>query len=141
MGCQKNIAKAIVEQQADYVLALKENHPTLYEDVKLWLDTNDAQGYVRVVEETEKAHGRFETRRVAVSQELDWLEQRSQWPGLKALAVVESIREIGEKVSRERRYYLCSITDVNRIAQTIRQHWAIESVPQAHAERKFIMMS
>jgi predicted transposase YbfD/YdcC len=127
MGCQKNIAQAIVAQQADYVLALKENHPTLYDDVKLWLDTQDAEGHVRMVEQIEKDHGRIETRRVAVSTELDWLEQKTEWAGLKALALVESIREIGEKVSRERRYYLCSITDVAHIAQIVRDHWAIEN--------------
>ena len=127
MGCQKTIAQAIVAQKADYVLALKENHPTLYADIKLWLDTNDAQGHVRVVESIEKDHGRIETRRVAVSTELDWLEQQSEWPGLKAVALVESTREIGKKKSCERRYYLCSMTDVSSIAHTIRNHWAIEN--------------
>ena len=127
MGCQKSIAKAIVEQKADYVLALKENHPTLHTDIKLWLDDNDAQGYVRMHETVEKDHGRIETRRTVVSTELDWLTQKEEWPGLRAVAMVEATREIGDKVSCERRYYLCSITDVTRIAQTIRDHWAIEN--------------
>lgn len=127
IGCQKRIAQAIVEQQADYVLALKENHATLYDDVKLWLDTNDAEGYVHVAQSVEKDHGRIETRRVAVSKELDWLGQKTEWAGLKAVALVESIRETGDKLSRERRYYLCSMTEVQRIAHTIRQHWTIEN--------------
>lgn len=127
MGCQKNIAKAIVDQQADYVLALKENHPTLHEDIKLWLNDSDAQGYVRMHETVEKDHGRIETRRTVISTELDWLAQRQEWSGLQAVAMVESTREIGDKVSCERRYYLCSITDVTRIALTIRRHWAIEN--------------
>ena len=127
MGCQKTVAQAIVDQQADYVLALKENHPTLHGDIKLWLDDNDEQGYVRMHETIEKDHGRIETRRTLVSTELDWLAQKKDWPGLQAVAMVESTREIGNKVSCERRYYLCSITDVTRIAQTIRQHWAIEN--------------
>jgi predicted transposase YbfD/YdcC len=127
MGCQKNIAKIIVEQQADYVLALKENHPTLHDDIKLWLDDSDAQGYVRMHETVEKDHGRIETRRTVVSTELDWLAQKEEWSGLKAVAMVESTREIGDKISCERRYYLCSMTDVARIALTIRRHWAIEN--------------
>jgi predicted transposase YbfD/YdcC len=127
MGCQKGIAKAIVDQRADYVLALKENHPTLHDDIKLWLDDNDEKGYVRMHETVEKDHGRIETRRTVVSTELDWLAQKDEWPGLQAVAMVESTREIGNKVSCERRYYLCSITDVARIAQTIRDHWAIEN--------------
>jgi len=127
MGCQRNIAKAIVEQQADYVLALKENHPGLHEDIRLWLDDNDAQGYVRTHQTVEKDHGRIETRRTVVSTDLDWLPQKPDWPGLQAVAMVEPTREIGSKVSCERRYYLCSITDVTRIALTIRHHWAIEN--------------
>ncbi len=127
MGCQKNIAKAIVDQQADYVLALKENHPTLHDDIKLWLDDNDEKGYVRMHETVEKDHGRIETRRTVVSTELEWLAQKEEWTGLQAVAMVESTREIGDKVSYERRYYLCSMTDVTRIALTIRHHWAIEN--------------
>jgi len=127
MGCQKRIAHDIVAQQADYVLALKENHATLYDDVKRWLDTNDAEGHVYATQTIEKDHGRIETRRVVVSKEIDWLPQTSQWAGLKAVAMVDSVREIGHKISRERRYYLCSITNVDRIAQSIRQHWAIEN--------------
>ncbi len=127
MGCQRQIAQAMIEQKADYVLALKENHPTLYHDVKLWLDTQDATGHVYATESVEKDHGRIETRRVVVGRELDWLEQRKDWRNLNAVAMVESSRETGNKISRERRYYLCSITYVARIAQIIRNHWAIEN--------------
>jgi len=80
MGGQKNIAKAIVDQQADYVLALKENPPILYDDIRLWLDDNDAQGYVRVHETVEKDHGRIETRRTVVS--IDSIGSRRRGNGL-----------------------------------------------------------
>ena len=62
-GCQREIARVIVDQKADYVLALKENHPTLHDDIKLWLDDSDAQGHVRMHETVEKDRGRIETRR------------------------------------------------------------------------------
>lgn len=127
MGCQREIARAIVDQKADYVLALKDNHPTLHDDVKLWIDNCDAQGHVRMHETVEKDHGRIETRRVVVSTELDWLAQKQAWPGLQAVAMVESTRDMAGKTSCERRYYLCSLRDVTRIAQTIRSHWAIEN--------------
>lgn len=127
MGCQKNIAKIVVEKNADYVLALKENHPMLYEDVTLWLDDNNRKGHVYVNETVEKEHGRIETRRTVLSKKLDWLEQKKEWPGLKAVAMVESTREMGKKITGERRYYLCSLTDVEKVAQTIREHWAIEN--------------
>lgn len=127
MGCQKSIAGAIVAQGADYVLALKDNHPTLCEEVALWLQTQDQEGHVKVSESVEKDHGRIEKRRTVVSTELDWLTSRSEWAGLKALVMVESTRCIGGKESTEQRYYLCSITDVKRIAKSIRDHWRIEN--------------
>ena len=127
MGCQREIARVIVDQKADYVLALKENHPTLHDDIKLWLDDSDAQGHVRMHETVEKDHGRIETRRTVVSTDLDWLAQKPDWPGLQAVAMVESTREMAGKISCERRYYLCSLRDVTRIALTIRNHWAIEN--------------
>ena len=99
----------------------------MHADVKLWLDDSDRQGHVHVHETVEKDHGRIETRRTVVSNDIDWLVQKPLWQGLQAVAMVESSREIGGKLSCERRYYLCSITDVTRIAQTIRRHWAIEN--------------
>ena len=127
MGCQKSVAQDIVRRKADYVLALKDNHPTLHEDIRLWLDDCDAQGYVHQVQTMEKDHGRLETRRVAVSTELDWLPEREQWAGLRAVAMVESTRQIKGKVSVERRYYLSSMVDPQRIATAIREHWQIEN--------------
>jgi len=127
MGCQKSVAQDIVRRKADYVLALKGNHPTLHEDVSLWLDDCDAQGHVHQIQSVEKDHGRIESRRVAVSTDLDWLAEKQQWAGLKAVAMVESTREIRNKVSIERRYYLSSISDPQRIATAIRQHWLIEN--------------
>ena len=63
MGCQKIIAHTIVAGGADYVLALKDNHPTLCEDVQLWLDAEVAHGRLPVQETVEKDHGRIEIRR------------------------------------------------------------------------------
>ncbi|MGE0113188.1 ISAs1 family transposase [Aquabacterium sp.] len=131
MGCQKSVAQAIVEEKADYVLAHKDNQPTLHEDIATWLDHCDARGDVRQVESIDKDHGRLERRRVVVSTELDWLEARPEWAGLKAVAMVESAREAAGKsalkASVQRRYYLCSITEPARIAQAIREHWSIEN--------------
>jgi predicted transposase YbfD/YdcC len=66
MGCQKTIAHQIVEAGADYVLALKDNHPSLCEEVQLWLDTEIAHGRLPVQETVEKDHGRIEIRRYAL---------------------------------------------------------------------------
>lgn len=127
LGTQKAIAARVTEGRADYVLALKENHPTLYADATLWLNTEFDAGRLEVLETVEKDHGRLETRRYALSTDLAWLEGREDWAGLTALGLVESRREIGAKVSVERRYYLCSRPELEHFAHHCRVHWSIEN--------------
>ncbi|MFO1372608.1 MAG: ISAs1 family transposase [Candidatus Competibacteraceae bacterium] len=127
MGCQKAIAQTIIDAGADYVLALKDNHPTLCEDVRLWLDTEVAHGRLPVQEAIEKDHGRIEIRRYALSSHLDWLDAQPDWTGLQAVGRVESTRLIGDDVSTECRYFLCSLTDPHRFAAIVRGHWGIEN--------------
>lgn len=127
MGCQKNIAEHITQSGADYVLSLKENHATLYEDVKLWLDSETEAGRLPVLETTEKDHGRIEVRRYTLSAAIEWLSQKQEWPGLQAVGRVESTRIIGDKTSIECRYYLVSLPDLKSFAHYTRQHWAIEN--------------
>jgi predicted transposase YbfD/YdcC len=127
MGCQKAIAQTIVDGGADYVLALKDNHPTLCEDVRLWLDTEVARGRLPVLETVEKDHGRIEIRRYALGDRIDWLEAKPDWAGLQAVGRVESTRIIGDQTSTECRYFLCSFPDRDRFAATVRGHWGIEN--------------
>lgn len=127
MGCQKAIARQIVEAGADYVLALKDNHPSLCEEVCLWLDTETTKGALATQETVEKGHGRIETRRYSLSSDIDWLEQKPEWVGLSAVGRVESIRIVGDKTSTEYRYFLCSFDNLERFAEAARGHWGIEN--------------
>jgi len=127
IGCQKSVAQKITDCGADYVLALKENHPQLSEDVQLWLDSEENAQRLTVHETVEKEHGRIETRRYVISDQIDWLEQKPLWAGLKAVGMVECVREVGEKTSIQRRYYLCSITELERFSEVVRGHWSIEN--------------
>lgn len=127
MGCQKAIAQTIIDAGADYVLALKDNHPTLCEDVQLWLDTTVAREHLPVLETVEKDHGRIEIRRYALSGQIDWLDAKPDWADLHAVGRVESTRIIGDDVSTEYRYFLCSFTDQHRFAAAVRSHWGIEN--------------
>jgi predicted transposase YbfD/YdcC len=127
MGCQKAIAQTIIDAGADYVLGLKDNHPTLCDDVQLWLDTEVARGRLPVLETIEKDHGRIEIRRYAISSQIDWLDAKADWAGLQAVGRVESTRIIGDDVSTDCRYFLCSLTDQRRFAATVRSHWGIEN--------------
>lgn len=129
IGCQKAVAQSIVRAGAEYVLALKENHPVLHENVSLWLNDPVVQRTAQVVESVEKDHGRIETRRALVSTHLDWLSARADWPGLRAVAMVEATRTTITTAENctERRYYLSSLTQADQIASAIRQHWRIEN--------------
>ena len=127
MGCQKAIAQMIVDAGADYVLTLKDNPPTLREDVQRWLDTEVAPGRLPVQETVEKDHGRIEIRRYALSDRIDWLESQSDWARLRAVGRVESIRITGDQTSTECRYFLCSFAERERFAATVRAHWGIEN--------------
>lgn len=127
MGCQKSIAKDIVEAGADYVLALKDNHPTLCDDVKLWLDTETEKGRLEVHETIEKDHGRIEIRRYVLSTDIEWLLKQHDWTGLKAVGRIESTRIIGDQTSTDYRYYLVSLTDLKRFSDCARNHWQIEN--------------
>jgi predicted transposase YbfD/YdcC len=138
-GCQKTIAEQIVEEQGDYVLALKGNQGTLNDDVRLFLETEIAKpcskAIASVCETSDVGHGRIETRKCVVSSQIDWLKQKPQWAGLQTIAMIEETREVGEKTSIERRFFISSLpADASKIAQAVRAHWAVESVPQAHGK-------
>ena len=132
MGCQKTIAREIHEADADYVLALKANHEVLYEEIKTFLD--DALDHPENLpaasrhETLEKDHGRIETRRYLCTDQLDWLADRAKWTALRSVAVVEATRELGGRITRERRYYLSSLPPhAPELARAIRGHWGIEN--------------
>lgn len=127
MGCQKAIAAKICQRGGDYLLALKDNHPQLREDVGLWLDTEAARGALVVWETLDKDHGRIEIRRTVLSDDLAWLGPKSEWAGLRAVGRVEATRIVGDRTTTDYRYYLSSLTDLERFAHAVRRHWAIEN--------------
>ena len=133
MGCQREIAKKIVSRQADYVLALKGNQGTLSDDVELFFTEQKACKFkdtkVSRHETLEKSHGRIETRSFTSIDDIDWLNERHDWEGLKSIVMVESVREIvGGKTERETRFYISSLAaDAVRQGEAIRGHWGVES--------------
>jgi len=133
MGCQKSIASEIVKRKADYVLALKGNQGLMASDVAeyfSWAREKQFRGIPHCyAETTEKDHGRIEIRRVWATEDLDWLNAKQKWAGLKSLILVESERIIGEKQSIEQRYYISSLPgkDAEALGAIVRGHWAIEN--------------
>jgi predicted transposase YbfD/YdcC len=132
MGCQKEIARAITAQGADDVLALKENHQTLYDDVKLFLDDAKATAFSGIdherIETVDGDHGRIETRTYWVTSAIDWLGAKASWANLQSIGLVESRRETGAEVSIDTRLFITSLPcDGVRFAQAVRHHWGIEN--------------
>lgn len=132
MGCQREIARKIVEKNADYVLALKGNQGTLREDVELFVAEQAARRFkhskISRDQTVDGDHGRIETRTTTVIHDVAWLRQRHNWPGLNAVVIVDSVRETADKVERERRFYITSLLlPANMLAPVVRSHWAIEN--------------
>jgi predicted transposase YbfD/YdcC len=132
MGCQRDIAAKILEKKADYVLALKGNQGTLCEDVEVFVAEQKAIGFkdtkVSRYETVDGDHGRIETRTYTAIHDVAWLQERHNWPGLKGLVMVESTREIADKIERETRFYITSLVWLaHALGPVIRSHWAVEN--------------
>ena len=132
MGCQRDIAQKIIDKKADYVLALKGNQGSLREDVEVFVAEQKAKDFkdttVSRAETIDADHGRLETRTTTVIHDVTWLQERHDWPGLKAVVVVESSRELGDKIERETRFYITSLVLLaNLLGPIVRAHWAIEN--------------
>ena len=132
MGCQKAIAETIVDQDADYVLALKGNQGQLYDNVRLFFDTGVASGFgdipVNIHKTVDADHGRIETRRIWATTALDGIVDPGQWPGLRSIGMVESEREVDGQTTIERRYYISSLDgNAAQLGAAVRAHWGIEN--------------
>ena len=128
----EEIAKTITEQGADYVLALKDNHPTLSEAVTLFLNDARDTGFTDIAhayhETVDGDHGRIETRRYWITSEIAWLDAKASGSNLHSVGMVEARREVGDTVQVETRYFLTSLPAQGvRFAQAVRQHWGIEN--------------
>src|SRR3954467_259080 len=132
MGCQREIAKTIIDQKADYVLALKGNQGSLREDVEVFAAEQKARNFAdtRISQDTtiDGDHGRIETRTTTVIHEIEWLQARHDWPGLNGVVMVESSREIGGKTEQETRFYITSLVMLaHLLGPVVRSHWSVEN--------------
>jgi len=132
LNTQKDIANEIREQEADYVLALKKNHPKLHSEVEGIFEAvvkdDNADCAIKTTESIENNHGRTETRRCWSIEAPDWITGFDEWRDLKSLIMVEATREIKEQQTTELRYYLSSIApNAEHAARVIREHWGVEN--------------
>jgi predicted transposase YbfD/YdcC len=132
MGCQREIARKIIDKGADYILALKGNQASLHGDIELFVKeqkyVNFAQAKISTCQTIDAGHGRIETRHATLIHDVGWLQDRHDWPGLNAVIVIDSTREIGATSECETRLYLTSSPlNATELAPMVRDHWAIEN--------------
>lgn len=131
MGCQKGVAEAIVEQEADYVLAVKGNQGELYDDIRTFFESATTQA-LPAFETNDADHGRIEKRIYRVSGDVQWLcERHPGWKGLKSIVMVENHSQKargGDPPTCQTRFYISSLeADPDLTAHCIRGHWGIEN--------------
>ena len=132
MGCQRAIAQKIIDKKADYVFGLKGNQGTLREDVEVFVTEQKAKDFadttVSRARTIDADNGRIETRITTVIHDVDWLRKRHGWPGLNAVAIVESTRETGGRIETDTRFCITSLVMLaHLLGPVIRSHWAIEN--------------
>jgi predicted transposase YbfD/YdcC len=132
MGCQTAIARQIVDAGADYVLAVKENQPTLHQGIADFFDgqleDDFARTKVRRYETEEKGHGREENRYYCLCPVPDDLPDASRWADLKAIGIaISTIQRDGKECNEVRYYILSKYISGRRFAEAVRKHWGIEN--------------
>lgn len=134
MGCQTEIAEKIIDREANYVLALKDNQGNLFEDVVHLFDDLEGSQYKAYEFDYDKTvnkdHGRIEIREcwtISDPQILQHLRGFANWRNLVTVSRIRAERRIGEERSCEDRYHIASLTGAKRILKTVRSHWGIEN--------------
>jgi predicted transposase YbfD/YdcC len=133
-GCQRDIAKKIVEGEATYILALKGNQGGLCDDIGLFVAEQRKLGFSDTKigthqDDIDKDHGRIEQRRCTVIHDVAWVQELHDWPGLRSVIILDSSRETAGKIQTETRLYISSLTlDAAKAAPLVRGHWGVETM-------------
>ncbi len=133
MGCQKAIAKQIVDQKGHYILQVKMNQAGLHGAIEEMFDELTGRGIPGVPcafhEDVGAGHGRIETRRIWTTDWISWYADRKKWKGLRSFVCVESVREVDGIASMDRRYYISDLDgyDAPAMLRYVRGHWGIEN--------------
>ena len=134
VGCQKEIVKQIVEQKADYCISLKGNQGVLHEEVREYFEWARSIEFKAIAytyaEAVEKDHGRIEVRRCWSVEDVQWLNHKEEWKGLRSICAVEAERVelTTQKQSIESWYFISSLaSDAQDLMPAVRKHWAIEN--------------
>ena len=133
MGTQKQIADMIVQKKADYVLSVKGNQQTMYDDIRTYFDEGLKTDFKDMAYESyrtiEKGHGRIEKREYFLCNEIDWVEWRKDWKRLGGIGMVRrSVTKDGQ-TSQEISYFITSLPrNAEMFGKAVRGHWGVESM-------------
>jgi len=132
MGCQWAIAQKIIGKSANYLLAVKMNQPTMFQEIEeyfRWAREDPIEKkQLAKYELPEKSHGRICTRRVTVTTDIQWFESKQDWPYLRTFVMAEGITKMKDKTTVEKRYYISSLqAPAERFYTLVRGHWSIEN--------------
>ena len=127
-GTQTEIAKSIIDNKAEYILAVKENQKQLYQDIK---DEFRFSKGIESYTDTELDHGRIETRNCSTISKFEFISPDNKWVSLKQIVRIESVREFknsDKETEKATRYYITSLKDsAKNFQQYIREHWGVEN--------------
>ena len=134
MGTQAEISEAIIKKEADYILALKENHPNLYEDTRLFFEEYSKQPDIIKSKKyhavtNDKGHGRIERRECFTCDNIEWLYGKEKWTGITGIGMIISTVQTTEKTSVQKHYFIysCKGLTAAEIMAAKRAHWSIEN--------------
>ena len=132
MGCQKEIAKKIVEKKGHYCFAVKENKKNFYSDIKDYFEfaLNDNLEKEKLISyvTTDKDHGRIERREHYIIYDIDWLYGKENWENISMIGMTRNYREINNEVSIQEKYYISDLKlSGQEFAKVVRGHWSIEN--------------
>lgn len=141
IGCQKEIVEQIRQQKSDYLIALKRNQGTLWAEAdNFFKQAIEAEAYAPVdtAKISRSGHGRSDTQKIWVTQELSWLNSASKWKGLTSLICVQREWLSKDEVKSEVRYYISSAKKTpETFGEIIRRHWSIENEYHWHLDVTF----
>lgn len=128
MGCQFEIANLILKKEGNFIFSLKGNQGNLLDDVALYFQKKSMQNATPFIDYN-KDHGRIETRKCWVENDVKWLKERNEnWTSIQSIIRIESTRDIKNNVTVEDRFYISSLQETpEKMLKNIRDHWAIEN--------------
>ena len=129
LNCQKETAEIIVDQKADYLLSVKDNHPNLKKDIEDFVQDEALIKTMQCTSKTEKGHGRIETRTAYVTYDINWLNQKSEWKKLCCIGAINTKSETDKGVTNEWHYYISSRKmTAEELLHHARMEWSVEAM-------------